>query len=202
MKKILVFYSLIVFYFGFSQCYIQGNDTVKVSGSEMYSVTNSTAECADCYSWEIIGDNATFDGEVKQSSVRILPKNGGTFILTATLKSAKGNKQCSKNIQISNNFGVDAEGNSSGCDITWIGYKETKNTESDVIFESLVKNDDEKISWTVTYANGDEKTANVTSPHFNYSKENGIAKVVTKISTAKCTRTFTKNYDTTFWKYF
>lgn len=202
MKKTLVFYALIVFSFSFSQCYIQGNDTMKVSESGTFSVMNATAECADCYSWEIIGNNATFEGDTKQSTVKILPNSGGNFILTATLKSAKGNKECSKNIAISNNVALDPNAISSNCDITWIDYKEKKNTEDDVIFESAVKNEKYQFSWIVTYDNGDVKTSTLPTPNFKFSKENGIAKVVTKISTVKCTRTFTKNYDATFWKYF
>ena len=175
---------------------------MKVSEIGTFSVMNATAECADCYSWEIIGDNATFDGDMKQSTVKILPNKGGNFILTATLKSAKGNKQCSKNIQIMNNVALDPNAISSNCDITWINYKERKNAEDEVVFESPEKNEKYQFSWTVTYDNGDVKTSTAATPNFKFSKENGIAKVVTKISTAKCTRTFTKNYDATFWKFY
>lgn len=202
MKKIIVFYALIVFSFSFSQCYIQGNDTLKVSQSAIFSVINAKAECADCYSWEIIGGNATFQGDTKQSSVNILINNGGNFIVTATLKSANGNKQCSKNIAVSNNVALDPNAISSNCDITWINYKERKNTDDEVVFESTDKNEKYQFSWTVTYDNGDVKTSTLATPHFNFSKENGIAKVVTKISTVKCTRTFTKNYEKNFWNYF
>ena len=202
MKKTLVFFAFILFSFSFSQCYIQGNATMKVSESGTYSVENATAKCSDCHSWEIIGDIASLENDGKQKSVRILPKKDGNFILTVTLQTEEGSRQCSKNIQVLNNVAIDPNAISSDCDITWINYKERKNAEDEVIFESPDKNEKYQFSWTVTYDNGDVKTSTSASPNFKLSKENGIAKVVTKISTAKCTRTFTKNYEATFWKFY
>lgn len=202
MKKILVFYALIVFSFAYSQCYIQGNDTMKIAESATFSVMNATADCADCYSWEIIGANATFEGDIKQSTVKILPNKGGNIILTATLKSTNGDKQCSRNIQIMNNVKLDPNEISANCNISWINYKERKSTDDEVVFESTDKNEKYQFSWTVTYNNGDVKTSNSATPNFKFSKENGISKVVTKITTVKCTRTFTKNYEKNFWSYF
>lgn len=202
MKKTLVFYALIVFSYSFSQCYIQGNDTMKVSETGTYSFMNAKSECADCYSWEIIGENAKLEGETKQSSVKIFPIKGGNFILTASLKSANATKQCSKSIQVLNNVALDPNTISANCDIKWTDYKERKTADDDVIFESAEKNGKYQFSWTVTYNNGDITTSTSATPNFKFSKENGIAKVVTKISTVKCTRTFTKNYDAAFWSYF
>lgn len=202
MKKILVFYALIVFSFAFSQCYIQGNDTMKVSEISTYSLMNAKSECADCYSWEVIGENAKLEGETKQSSVKILPTKGGNFILTASLKSANATKQCSKSIQVLNNIALDPNAISANCDIKWTDYKERKTADDEVVFESADKNEKYQFSWTVTYNNGDVKTSNSATPNFKFSKENGIIKVVTKITTVKCTRTFTKNYEKNFWSYF
>lgn len=202
MKKTLVFYAFIVFSLGFSQCYIEGNSSMKVSEIDTYSVTNANAECADCHSWEITGENAVFEGDVKQSSVKVLPKKGGNFILTATLNSAKGNKKCSKIIEVLNNVALEPNTVSPNCDIKWIDYKNLKKSDGMVAFESAEKNDKNKFEWTVTYENGDQKTSTSENPQFNFSAENGIKTVSTKISTAKCTRTFTKNYETNFWKFF
>ena len=174
---------------------------MKISESGTYSVLNAKADCEDCHSWEIIGD-AIFEGDVKQNSVKITPKNGRSLILTATVNSVNGNKQCSKNILVTNNIKLPPNAISPDCDITWTDYKDVKKSDGMVAFESSVKNDKNKFEWTVTHVNGEQKTSTSETPQFNFSTENAIKTVVTKISTAKCTRTFTKNYEPNFWDYF
>ena len=101
-----------------------------------------------------------------------------------------------------NNMAINPNAVSPNCDITWMNYKEVKKSEGVVEFKSSGVNDNNKFEWTVTFENGDQKSSFVENPQFNYSPENGIASVTTKVSTAKCTRTFTKNYQANYWKFF
>ena len=198
MKKNLFLFLLLSFSMVSAQCYINGNAIIKVSEEATYNVENNSAQCADCYLWENSGRSIEFAGNTKQSSVKAKAISVGRSILTLSMQTAKGLVQCNKIIDVI----ADHSAKSPDCDIDFFSYADQKSSDGTVVFSHSNTENTYKFEWTAAYENGDLKTSVEKVPKFSYSKENGIQTATAKITSAKCTRVFTKNYDPYFWKYF
>ncbi|WP_304344173.1 hypothetical protein [Chryseobacterium koreense] len=208
MKKIILLLSLLIFGAGFSQCYIIGNPNIKVGETENYTVEKDIAQCKDCHLWTIYGDHATVDGDVKQNSIKLKGNTSGQTILSLAMIAPQGMVQCSKvvdvvepvkNITINISSPEIAKPN---CDIDFSEYREEKAAEGMVSFSPAKTENNYKYEWTVVYMDGAQKQSTEKSPQFPYTKENGIVTVSGKIISTRCMRSFTKTYDSNYWKNF
>lgn len=192
-----------------AQCMIDGKSTIRISEEEVYTINRATAQCEDCHLWVTIGGNASFSIDNKKNTVKLKAGFSGRQVLSATVLTQDGVAQCSKNIdivdaktQMPNQSNANVSTNSSNCDIEVSDYKEVKSTEGIVSFFPNVTNSSYQYNWTATYFNGDVMTSDLVNPQFPYSKTKGIKSVSVKVTSNRCIKRFSKNYEENFWRFF
>ena len=138
---------------------------------------------------------------------KLKPISGGKTVLSLSVLTSQGLSQCSKNIDI-----IDASTSQAtnqeqiktvlDCDVKLDGFKEVKYAEGIVAFFPSSTNNNYQYTWTVVYANGKEVQSSEKIPQFPYTKEASITSVKAKVVSAKCIKNLSKNYDSTYWKFF
>ena len=196
MKKNLVFFALIVFTFGFSQCYVDGSPTVYVGETQTYTVKNNVAKCATCYSWSATEGNINIKTS-KTENLEITGLAEGTSMIFLTMQTAKGEARCNKNISILP--AVIRE--NPDCDVYYSGFSEKKSGEGQVTFVHK-KSDAYSYRWTALFDDGTSETSTDAFPTFKFTKNNQIAKISVQILAEQCMRTYSKTYEKNFWTYF
>ena len=208
MKKILLLAGLTFAFSMEAQCNISGNSSVKVNEISTYTLDNDNAQCSDCHLWVTVGGNSQIDGEFRKNSVKIKPNSGGRTVLSLSVLTSQGLSQCSKNIDIidGTTSSVSNLQNSiqtaQDCDIALESFKEVKYADGVVTFFPSNTNNDYKYSWTAVYADGKQAESSEKIPQFPYTKEGSITTVKVKIVSAKCIKSLSKSYDSTYWKFF
>ncbi|MBW8359828.1 MAG: hypothetical protein K0M63_08535 [Weeksellaceae bacterium] len=213
MKNTLIFGSLFLSVFAFSQCSINGKSSIRVLDEEVYSIAGDLAQCKDCHLWVNIGGNAYTVGDNRQNTVKIKATSGGREVISLAVLSPQGLVQCSKNIDILDSAQTSAAAPETSemapaaniavkCDIEVKGYKEVKYAEGTVSFFPDITKNDYKYEWNTSYATGETMQSTEKVPQFPYTKEKSITKVRLKIVSQKCVREYTKTYDASYWKFF
>ncbi|MDR2205090.1 MAG: hypothetical protein LBE36_02875 [Flavobacteriaceae bacterium] len=207
MKKIILSVTLLVATQMYSQCNIVGKNAISVSDTETYTIESDNAQCPDCHLWTMIGGNARIDGEFRKNSVKITPTGGGRVVLSLSVLSSQGFSQCNKNIDIigggnvANNSGYSTNyGNTSvDCDVSVTDFKEVKYSDGIISYFPVPAGNDFKYNWTAIYFNGEQRESSEKIPQFPYTKENGIRILKVKITSSKCMKSMSKNYEPMFW---
>ncbi|MBH1960400.1 MAG: hypothetical protein I8H68_09840 [Flavobacteriia bacterium] len=202
MKKILFLLTLLSFTFVYSQCFIEGNSQIKAGESEVYTIKNNTAQCADCHQWSSFGGNVSLEGDVKQHTIKVKGNAGGKTILSLEMLSDKGILRCSKNIDVVNPVSQENHSSTSACDVSLDSFKEVKVSDGVVSFVPAKSESGVKYEWTAEYENGDKKTSAEPTAQFSYSRENGIKTLMLRVTSSKCMRNFTKTYDANYWRFY
>lgn len=212
MKKIFLMSAFLMQVGGFAQCIITGSSQAQLNQPETYSVENDNAQCTDCHLWAAVGGNSSIEGEFRKNTVTINPIAGGKTVLTLSILTAQGFSQCSKSIDIvggatsNNSTPVSVSTNKKlACDIDVSNYKEVAYSDKVVSFFPIRQEQEQgkfKYLWVAVYLNGDKKESTDKVPRFGYSEENPIVDVTIKVTSDRCIKTLSKNYDATFWKNF
>lgn len=100
MKKNLLLLALVSCSLAFSQCYINGNSSLKLSEAILLHVVNVEPRCPTCFYWETNNNNIIFSGERNKPVAEIKAVSVGTSIVTAYVEVKNGILQCSKVINI------------------------------------------------------------------------------------------------------
>ena len=66
MKKILFLTVLLNSIFAFSQCTITGADQLQVGERQVYTATNSEADCESCYQWTYLDQKIILESDTKK----------------------------------------------------------------------------------------------------------------------------------------
>lgn len=201
MKTLILTLFVLCPTFLLAQCEIWGKSKLSVGDLEVYTV-NKTAHCADCYSWTIPTDVFAVQGETKSKDIRLHADKVGNTTISVKVATKKGELSCSKTINISDNpqYSVNnTSGQEKKCDIEVTSLMGTKINDNEVGFSLDQPDAGFHYTWTVTYANGDQKQGNLSNPKFNNSPDNAIRTAKVVISSSKCFKEFSANYEPHFW---
>ncbi|WP_130735251.1 T9SS type A sorting domain-containing protein [Flavobacterium sp. J27] len=95
-KNYLLLFSLLLFNFSFSQCLISGPSTINVGDTVVFSVPTGTAQCTECYDWDVSNSSvASIVGSDQNNTVSIQALTAGSFILQLTYFDETGCHTCS-----------------------------------------------------------------------------------------------------------
>lgn len=100
MKSILTLTSLTIGVFAFSQCQIQGPETLDKGVTQTYTITGNTPDCSDCYHWNVAGANLKAVTRINQKSVTVQTLGYGSGDLVASYQTPYGEEKCSISIDI------------------------------------------------------------------------------------------------------
>ncbi|WP_304344172.1 hypothetical protein [Chryseobacterium koreense] len=212
MKKLLVLFSSALMTGVFAQCTISGPSNLPVGSTATYSVDIDDAQCSNCHLWESHGSVASISPNAKKRAVRVTGNSNGNMTLSLAMLTPKGVSQCNKTIAVGNYATSGAAAttisrdrseysttNAANCNSDFTNYSEMRKSDGIVAFVPSTTNADYKYYWETTYANGEVRTSNDTTPNFSYSKENGISSVKVRITSPNCISNFTKSYNATYW---
>ncbi|MDO5616192.1 MAG: hypothetical protein Q4G16_08380 [Cruoricaptor ignavus] len=205
IKKIILGFGIFASFLLSAQCNITGKSTIGINDVETYTLQNDNAQCTDCHLWVTIGGNSQLEGDFRKSSVKLKPTSAGRTVLSLSVLTGQGLAQCSKNIDIvdSNSaVGNVQQKTNDDCDINVNNFKEVKYSDGIVAFIPSSTNNNFRYTWTVTFANGEQKESEEKVPQFPYNQGNGIVSVKMKIVSGVCLKNFSKTYEASYWKFF
>ena len=83
-----------------AQCTINGPSTIKKDATETFSVSESAAQCKDCYQWGTIGSIINITTPTKQNTISVNATKLGTGYITLTYLANDGVQKCSKAVEV------------------------------------------------------------------------------------------------------
>lgn len=198
MKKFLILVAGSLAALSFGQCTIAGNNSIKLNGSDTFSV-DTKAQCEECYFWKSADQNIKIDNNNKANKITVTAVNIGKSTLSVSILSDQGLLQCEKIIDVVDPKQSVAENN---CGVFIDDFKDVKVTESIISFFPNENSNDYLYKWTVTYINGDSQDSTEKIPQFFFSEINYITMVKLKITTKSplCSITLAKKYEQNYWK--
>ncbi len=199
MKKNLLFISLFLFSFFYSQCIISGSDQIEVGERQIYKATETEILCSNCYQWTYLDQKVLLENDDNQNEITLKGSVPGESILSLEIN---GKTKCQKSISViapTKNLTV---GDSGKCDIALEVFKETRLEGDKVLFEPEIGEGKFTFLWTVHYRNGFKKTATDKAAQFDYSVQNVIDYVELQVKMGVCIKKISKSYDTNFWYFF
>ncbi len=205
MKKTITLFALLIAAFSMAQCIIIGKTSISIEENPMYSIENDNAQCTDCHLWVTVGGNSQLDGDFRKNTIKLKPTAGGRTVLSLSILTPQGLSQCSKNIDITDktsNISTSSNQQKVDCDISVNSFREVKYAEGIVSFFPSNTQNNYGYTWTVIYANGEQKTSTEKIPQFPYTKEGSITTVKLKVLSTQCMKDLAKTYDNTYWKFF
>ena len=202
MKKFLFLVAILNFSMAISQCTITGADQVQVGERQVYTVSNSLAECENCYNWNYIDQNIILESDLQKNELTLKGALPGDALLSLEIKTKTGKEKCDKLIKVIAPISNILTNDNVKCDINISSFKEVRAGDKMVSFEPETTETNFTYKWTAYYRGGDKKMLSGPKPQFDYSNEHVIDKVEMEVGVNNCTKKITKAYDTNFWYFF
>lgn len=201
MKKLLILGGLTTSFFLSAQC-IKGEQNLYIGEEYTFSIDKNLAQCPDCHHWLIKSDLFKINGEQKKNTIKIVPQKVGDYEISSAVLTPSGLKNCSLKVNVSERSTLKVENTTTDCSVNVSDFKEIKVDPTNVILYPNNRTMTYNYTWEITYKNG--KTIQISDivPTVSRSVNNEIKTIVMRVLTTHCVRTFTKNYDDTFWKYY
>lgn len=202
MKKNLLFISLFLFNFFYSQCTISGADVIEVGSRQAYQATDIGFSCTDCHQWSHLDQKVFLENETYGSEIILKGALPGEATLKLEVLAKEGNLKCQKSITVIAPTRNLVAGEIAKCDIPLENFFETRIEGNKVMFEPEIDEGKVTYLWTVTYRSGSIKTSTDKKPQFDYSNQEVIDLVELQVKKEVCTKKVSKTYDINFWYFF
>jgi hypothetical protein len=202
MKIILFLTALLNSVFAFSQCTITGANQLQVGERQVYTATNSEADCESCYQWTYLDQKILLESDTKKKDLTVKATVPGNAILSLEIMVNGEKSKCEKLIKVIAPTSNILSNDNVKCDFGFDSFKEIRSAENKVVFEPQTTQTNFSYNWTITYRNGDTKKSFEKKPEFDYSDNLAIDKVEMQVIFNQCSTKITKNYDTNFWYFF
>lgn len=122
---------------------ISGPSTMTVGTSYNFSVTSGSAQCTDCYDWDIVSGSASITGSDQNNTFTITPTAAGSVQVCVNYITESGCVNCCKT--------VTAE---PACNIASVNFAFNKVSPNSYWLAASPNNASYTYSWTVTYSDG------------------------------------------------
>lgn len=202
MKKSIAFLGLVIANFGIAQCNISGGSHISVDAISQYSVENELAQCKQCHQWSV-SSNAQIVGDSRENKVSIKGISNGNATVSLQYLSPQGLVKCSREVTIvgeSTAIPSVEKKNEGDCDISLENFREVK-LKGDMVLLYPDTKEDLVYFWEANYKNGMKETSSEKTPEFKLQLDNPIVSVQIKVFSKSCYKTFTKTYESNFWKF-
>lgn len=202
MKKLFIIGGLTASFFLSAQC-IKGEQTIFLGEEATFTIDKDLAQCPDCHHWLIKKEQFKVNGEQKKNTIKLIPQQLGDFELSSAVLTSSGLKNCTLKVTVKEKSNLQVQDNTTtDCKVNVTDFKEIRVDPTNVLLYPNNRTMTYNYTWDITYKNG--KTAQLSDivPTVNRSVNNEIKTIVLRVLTTSCVRTFTKDYDDTFWKYY
>lgn len=195
MKKtlFLLIFNAVAF-ISFGQCFITGPSQFTVGQTVVYSIPTGTAQCNECYDWDINNTNSSISGNVQiigsdqGNSVSILGLSPGTFTLKVTYFDETGCHECFVNCIV------------VACDINQVGITFVNAYGSEILkfyaIPPIVGTNTYSYFWTFTFQDGSTSWSYEEKPEVPVYCSNSIISASVVIASALCSVTINVNWST------
>jgi Secretion system C-terminal sorting domain len=174
----------------FAQCVITGPSQVNVGETVVFSVPSGTAQCAECYDWDINNSNSNVAGNVQiigndqYNTVSVLVLSAGPFTIKITYFDETGCHICELDC---NRCDINQEG------VTFVNaYGSEYLTFYAIPVVTGVNNFN--YSWTFTYQNGAITTSNDKQPAIPAFCSNRIVSASVVVTSSTCSKTINQDW--------